>query len=143
LHDYVEKTKKDFLAMTPEEIAFPRGCNNMSKYRDDGNIYSKGCPIHVRGSLLYNHYLKEFNVSEKYEKIQEGDKIKFIFLKEPNTIRENILGFNSKIPKEFGIHSYIDYEMMFQKAFLEPLDTIVKTLGWYTEKQSTLEDLFT
>jgi len=142
LHDYVEKTKKDFLAMTPEEIAFPRGCNNMSKYRDVGNIYSKGCPIHVRGGLLYNHYLKEFNISEKYEKIQEGDKIKFIFLKEPNTIRENILGFNSKIPKEFGIHSYIDYEMMFQKAFLEPLDTIVKTLGWHTEKQSTLEDLF-
>jgi len=142
LHDYVEKTKKSFLAMTPEEIAFPRGCNNMSKYRDVGNIYSKGCPIHVRGGLLYNHYLKEFNISEKYEKIQEGDKIKFIFLKEPNTIRENILGFNSKIPKEFGIHSYIDYEMMFQKAFLEPLDTIVKTLGWHTEKQSTLEDLF-
>jgi DNA polymerase elongation subunit (family B) len=142
LHDYVEKTKKDFLAMTPEEIAFPRGCNNMSKYRDVGNLYSKGCPIHVRGGLLYNHYLKEFNVSGKYESIQEGDKIKFIFLKEPNIIRENVLGFISTIPKEFGIHSYIDYEMMFQKAFLEPLDTIVKTLGWHTEKQSTLEDLF-
>ena len=142
LHDYVEKTKKDFFAMTPEEIAFPRGCNNMAKYTDVGSIYSKGCPIHVRGGLLYNHYLKEFNISDKYEKIQEGDKIKFIFLKEPNTIRENILGFNSKIPNEFGIHSYIDYEMMFQKAFLEPLDTIVKTLGWHTEKQSTLEDLF-
>ena len=142
LHKFVEKTKKDFLAMDPEEIAFPRGCNGMSKYSDVGNIYAKGCPIHVRGGLLYNHYLKEKGISDRYEKIQEGDKIKFIFLQEPNPIRENVIGFIGTIPKEFDIHSYIDYEITFQKAFIEPLDTIVKTLGWHTEKQSTLEDLF-
>ena len=142
LHTFVEETRKKFFAMAPEEIAFPRGCNNMAKYRDMNNIYSKGTPIHVRGGLLYNHYLKEMKLGDRYETIQEGDKIKFIFLQEPNTIRENVIGFIGKIPTEFGIHKYIDYKTTFEKAFIEPLDTIVKTLGWHTEPQSTLEDLF-
>lgn len=142
LHKFVEETRKKFFAMEPEEVAFPRGCNNMAKYRDMNNIYSKGTPMHVRAGLLYNHYLKENKLADRYEIIQEGDKIKFIFLQEPNPIRENTIGFIGKIPTEFGIHSYIDYTTTFQKAFLEPLDTIVKTLGWHTEPQSTLEDLF-
>lgn len=142
LHKFIEDTRKAFNAMTPEEIAFPRSSNNMLKYSDVNSIYDKGCPMHVRGSLLYNNYLEVFKVSNRYEKIQEGDKIKFIYLKEPNTFRENTIAFKGKLPEEFGVHKYVDYNLMFQKAFIEPMDTIVKTLGWHTEKQSTLEDLF-
>ena len=142
LQKFIEKTQKEFKSMSPEEIAFPRGCNNIGKYTCDTDIYAKGCPIHVRGSLLYNHYLDVNNISHKYEKIQEGDKVKFLYLKEPNTMRENCISFNSKIPAEFNVHRYVDYDVMFQKAFLDPMDTIVKSLGWETEETHTLEDLF-
>ena len=143
LHKYIEETKKDFMSKSVEDIAFPRGCNNIAKYTDVSNIYAKGTPIHVRGGLLYNHYLVEKGVAKKYEKIQEGDKIKFVYLKEPNIIRENCISFIGTLPKEFDLHKYVDKELIFEKAFLEPLKTIVKTLGWKTEPENTLEDLFT
>ena len=98
--------------------------------------------MHVRGSLLYNYYLKKNKIDQKYERIQEGDKIKFLYLKEPNTMGENCISFNTVIPKEFNIDRYVDYDLMFQKAFLDPMDTIVKSLGWETEHKNTLEDLF-
>ena len=142
LQNFIEKTRKDFKQMSAEDIAFPRGCNNLQKYTSNSDIYAKGTPMHVRGSLLYNHYLKKYKITQKYELIQEGDKIKFLYLKEPNTLRENCISFNSKIPPEFDIHRYIDYDLMFQKAFLDPMDTIVKSLGWETEYKNTLEDLF-
>lgn len=142
LQEFVKETKTAFLNMAPEAIAFPRGANNLQKYSDPAEIYGKGSPMQVRGALLYNHHLKKNNLESKYEVIQEGDKIKYIHLKEPNIIRENVIGFISKIPIELNLHQYIDYELMFQKAFLEPLDTIVKTLSWEVEKQDTLEDLF-
>ena len=142
LHTFIADTKEGFNSMSPEEIAFPRGCNNISKYYNKSDIYSKGCPIHVRGSLLYNHYLNELGVTLKYEPIQEGDKIKFLYLKEPNTIHENTIAFIGKLPKEFKLHSYVDYDTIFQKAFIDPLENIVKPINWTTEPQASLEDLF-
>ena len=142
LQKFIEKTRKEFVEMEPEQIAFPRGCNNLGKYTSISDIYAKGTPMHVRGSLLFNHYLKKHDLTHRYEIIQEGDKIKFLYLKEPNTLRENCISFTSKLPPEFNIHRYVDFDLMFQKAFLDPMATIVKSLGWETEKKNTLEDLF-
>ena len=143
LHSFIETTKQDFHNMTAEDIAFPRGCNNMAKYYSQADIYSKGTPIHVRGGLLYNHYVKKLELNLKYEQIQEGDKIKFLYLKEPNPLKENTVAFVTKLPKEFGLQKYIDYDLVFQKAFLDPLDNILKPISWTTEPQASLEDLFT
>ena len=142
LHSFIENTKQDFHTMTAEDIAFPRGCNNMAKYHSTADIYSKGTPIHVRGGLLYNYYVSKLNLNLKYEQIQEGDKIKFLYLKEPNPLKENTIAFVAKLPNEFGLEKYVDYELIFQKAFLDPLDNILKPIGWHTEPQATLEDLF-
>ena len=142
LHDYIEKTKAEFKSMEPEAIAFPRGCNNLQKYYSSADIYTKGTPIHVRGSLLYNDLIKKYDVGLKYEKIQEGDKIKFLYLKEPNTIGENTIAFTTKLPEEFKVHAYVDYDTIFEKAFVEPLKNILNPIGWHTEPQATLEDLF-
>ena len=142
LQKFIADTRDAFMKMRAEDIAFPRGCNNLGKYTDSADIYKKGTPIHVRGSLLYNYYLKQNKIDQKYERIQEGDKIKFLYLKEPNTMRENCISFNTVIPKEFNVHRYVDYDLMFQKAFLDPMDTIVKSLKWDTEEKNTLEDLF-
>ena len=142
LQTYVADAKEDFLSKSAEEIAFPRGCNNMRKYRSSADIYGKGTPIHVRGGLLYNYYLGKLDLGLKYEKIQEGDKIKFLYLKEPNPLKENTVAFITKLPKEFGLEKYIDYELIFQKAFVDPLEHILNPLGWHTEPQASLEDLF-
>ena len=53
--------------------------------------------------------------------------------------RDHVLSFPNGIPKEFGLTSYIDYDKQFQTSFLEPLDTILKAVGWEYEKKATLE----
>jgi DNA polymerase elongation subunit (family B) len=142
LQKFIEHTRALFNKMEPEEIAFPRGVNGLLKYTSRADIYAKGTPMHVRGALMYNHLIEKHGLTKKYEAIQEGEKIKFLYLKEPNTIRENCIAFIGKIPKELDIHKYIDYNTMFEKSFLEPLNQIVEGLGWNTEPVASLEDLF-
>jgi len=140
LIQFIEDFRKHFKTLPPEEIAYPRSCNNLKKYSSTKDIYLKGCPIHVRGALLYNNILKKKKLT-KYENVQEGDKIKFIRLKEPNTLHQDVISFIGVLPKEFDLHKYIDYDNQFDKSFLEPLRFIVKAIGWNFERQSTL-DLF-
>jgi len=142
LQKYIAEAQKHFNTLTAEDIAFPRGCNNLKKYTSTADVYQKGTPIHVRGSLLYNKLLKDKSLNLKYENIQEGDKIKFLYLKEPNSLHENTIAFVTKLPKEFEITKYVDYDLIFQKAFIDPLENILKPIGWNTEPQATLEDLF-
>lgn len=142
LQKFVEDNWQDFKSRKVEEIAFPRGCNNLRKYSSTADIYAKGTPIQVRGALLYNNLLDRNKLGMKYPPINEGDKIKFVYLKEPNTLGENVISFASKVPEEFDLHRYIDYELMFEKAFIEPLNTIAQSIGWKTKPVATLEDLF-
>lgn len=142
LQKFIEHTRELFNNMEPEEIAFPRSVNGLVKYTSRADIYGKGTPMHVRGALMYNHLLEQHKLTKKYEAIQEGEKIKFLYLKQPNTIRENCIAFIGKIPKELDIHKYVDYNTMFEKSFLEPLNQIVEGLGWNTEPVASLEDLF-
>jgi DNA polymerase elongation subunit (family B) len=141
LIDFIENFRTHFKKLSPEDIAYPRSCNNLKKYSSTKDIYQKSTPIHVRGALLYNNELKKYKLS-KYEKIQSGDKIKFISLKEPNPLRENVISFSTKLPKEFKLHQYIDYDEMFTKSFLEPLRFIVNAIGWNFEKKSNLDEFF-
>jgi DNA polymerase elongation subunit (family B) len=139
---YIMDFEKEYKQHAPELIAFPRGVNGLGKYSDRTNIYKQATPMHVRGALLYNFYLDKFNLGKKYERIKEGDKIKFIYLKEPNTIGENCIAFNTVIPSEMDLKKYSDYDLMFQKSFLEPLTTILNGIGWTAKPQATLEGLF-
>ena len=139
---FIESARKDFMSIPIEDIAFPRGVNGVNEYISNVSIYSKGCPIHVRGALLYNHLIKELNLTHKYQPIKTGDKIKFIYLKKPNTIKENVIAFQSELPVEFGLHKYVDYEYQFEKVFLDALDNITSSLGWVLEERATLDDFF-
>ena len=105
-------------------------------------IYQKGTPIHVRGSLLFNHYLKERNLLGKYNVINNGEKIRFCYLKTPNPIRENVISFISDFPVELGLSEYIDYDLQFSKSFIEPLKAILDSIGWSVEKIATLDSFF-
>jgi DNA polymerase elongation subunit (family B) len=139
---YIKKMRTDFRKMNPADIAFPRTCNNVAKYRSHLTIYQKGTPIHVRGSLLFNHYLKERNLLGKYNVINNGEKIRFCYLKTPNPIRENVISFINDFPVELGLAPYIDYDLQFDKSFIEPLKAILDAIGWSVEKTATLDSFF-
>ena len=140
--DFIDKCRKEFKALPPEQIAFPRSVSDVVKYRSYSNIYSKGTPIHCRGALLFNHYIKEKKLDNKYSLINNGEKIKFIYLKKPNIIQENVISFIQDFPHELGLDKYIDYELQFEKSFLDPLKSILDAIGWNVEKTVNLELFF-
>ena len=139
--EFIEKSRDEFKKLPPEQISFPRSASDVNKYKSSATIYAKGTPIHVRGALLFNHYIKQKNLTNKYSLIQNGEKVKFIYLKKPNTIHENIISFIQEFPKELNLDKYIDYDLQFEKAFLEPLKIILDAIGWNVEKTVNL-DLF-
>ena len=141
--NYIDKMRSDFKKMDPSLIAFPRSCNNVDKYHSNFSIYSKGTPIHVRGALLHNHYVKKNVLESKYSYINNGDKIKFCYLSKPNPIRENVISFMGELPTELGLNQYIDYTLMFDKSFVEPLKAVLDAIGWSVERHATLESFFT
>ena len=141
--DAISDFKKGFRNMSPEEIAFPRGVSDISSYRDTNLIYRKGTPIHCRGSLLYNYYIKKNGLDKKYRFIRNGDKIKFVYLRRNNPIQQNVIAFpDDKLPEELGLHDWIDHDLQFQKTFLDPLDIILRSIDWSAEATSSLEDFF-
>ena len=141
--EFIEKCRKEFRKLSPEDISFPRTASNVEKYKASSTIYAKGTPIHIRGALLYNHYVKEYKLDNKYSLIQNGEKIKFCYLKKPNIIHENIISFIQDFPHETNLAKYIDYDLQFDKAFLEPLKAILDAIGWSVEKTVNLESFFT
>jgi DNA polymerase elongation subunit (family B) len=143
VQEFIGKFREDFETLPLSEISFPRGLNGLIKYADKRTVYASGTPIHVRGALVYNHFLRNNNLDTKYPLINNGEKLKFIFLKEPNTIQSNVISFpQGGIPEEFALNKYIDYNTQFEKAFLDPLKIILDSIGWKSEKTSSLEDFF-
>jgi len=140
--DFIADSRKNFRSMSPEEVAFPRSCSNVTKYKGESDVYIKGSPIHVRGSLLFNHYIKKNNLDTKYSLINNGEKIKFCYLKIPNPIHENVISFIQDFPPEFGLDKYIDYDLQFEKSFVEPLKAILDAIQWKVERKNTLEKFF-
>ena len=140
--EFIENSRKDFRNLPPEEVAFPRSVSSVTKYKGANTIYAKGTPMHCRGALLYNFYIKERGLDKKYAQIQNGDKIKFCYLKNPNPTRENVISFIQDFPKELDLERFIDYEMQFNKAFLDPLRVILDAIGWSVEKKVSLESFF-
>jgi DNA polymerase elongation subunit (family B) len=139
---FIDKSRDEFKKLAPEQIAFPRSASDVQKYQSSATIYSKGTPVHVRGALLFNYYIKQNKLTNKYSLIQNGEKIKFIYLKKPNIIHENIISFIQEFPKELNLDKYIDYDLQFEKAFLEPLKIILDAIGWQVEKSSSLDSFF-
>jgi len=139
---FIDNCRVEFKKLPPEEIAFPRSVSDVVKYRSHSNIYMKGTPIHCRGALLFNHYIKEHKLTNKYSLINNGEKIKFIYLKKPNIIQENVISFIQDFPKELGLDKYLDYDLQFEKSFVEPLKAILDAIGWNVEKTVNLELFF-
>ena len=138
---YINKCREQFRKLRPDQVAAPRGVTNIDKWTTrDG--YKKACPIHVRGSILYNNALKDKGLDKKYELIQNGNKMKYTYLRLPNPLKENVISFMDYLPPELGLDKYIDYDLQFDKAFLDPVQSILDSIGWKSESKATLEDFF-
>ena len=142
LIDYIDKFKSIFFASAPEDISFPRGVNGMDKYSSDTTIFRKGTPIHVKGALIYNHLLDKLKINKLYTKIGDGDKIKFLYLREPNPTTDRVISYTGKIPPEMKLDKFVDYNAQFEKAFLDPLIGLLEVIGWHHERKNSLEGFF-
>ena len=142
IHAFIADFKETFKQLPPEDISFPRGMNGLKEYSDSVSLYKKGTPIHVKGAILYNTRLKALKLEKKYPLIQEGEKIKFTYLKMPNPIKDTVISYPSRLPQEFGLQQFIDYDVQFSKAFLEPIKVVLDCMNWSTEKINTLESFF-
>ena len=146
LNDFIQDFRKEWMDMDAASIAFPRSCNGMKKWRDSNSVYLKGTPMHVKGALIYNHQLKVKKLSSKYPEIMDGEKIKFVHLKDPNPYQCNAFTFLTDCPKELDINKYIDYEKQFEKSYVEPLKFITSAINWHIDDtygtQATLMDFF-
>jgi len=140
---FIANFKDEFRKLPPEEVGRNSGTDNIDKYRERSTgSYKKGCPMHVRGCILFNNLLSSKKLNKKYESIRSGDKIKFAYLKMPNPLRENIISFPGVLPKELGLNDYVDYDTQFEKVFLSPIESILEAVGWSSEKKDTLDDFF-
>ncbi len=142
VHEFIENFKNEFKSLPAEDVSFPRGVNGLGEYSDSVTLYKKGTPIHVKGAIIYNHYLKKLDLTKKYPYIKEGEKLKFSYLKQPNPFKDSVISYPNRLPKEFELNSFIDYDTQFEKSFLEPIKILLDCVGWKTEKVTTLEDFF-
>jgi DNA polymerase elongation subunit (family B) len=140
--NFIEMCKKEFYQLSPEEVSFPKSVSNVNKYLNGNSSYVSGTPIQSRASLVYNRYIKENKLEMKYPIINDGEKIKFCYLKMPNPINENVIAFIQRFPLELGLERFVDYNTQFEKTFISPLKSILDVIGWNTRKINTLDQLF-
>jgi DNA polymerase elongation subunit (family B) len=140
--EYVKKIGTEFKQQRIEDIAIPKGVNNLQKYTDSICLCAKGCPIHVRGSIVYNHFREQLELESKYQEIKEGEKIRYVYCKLPNPIKQHVISFVDVLPEEFGMRDYIDYDTQFEKVFKQPLEAILNTIGWSSEKKVTMSSFY-
>ena len=146
LNTFIQEFRKEFMNLPPEDIAYPRSVNGLSKFSDASQLFAKGAPIHCKGAILYNHLVRKNKLGNKYPFIQEGDKIKFLHLKSPNIYQCSSISFMTQLPEELKLHSSIDHDVQFEKSFVEPLNFILTKINWLVDRsygtQGSLEDFF-
>jgi hypothetical protein len=146
VNEFIQNFRKEFMNLPVEAMAFPRSCNGLKKWGDRSSIFKKGTPMHIKGALIYNYLLKQHKLTNRYQLIQDGDKLKYLLLKTPNIVQSNVIAFNGELPKEFNLHEQIDRDKQFEKSFVDPIEIILECIDWQVDRsygsRRTLESFF-
>lgn len=142
LREHATLFRKKFMEQEPAVIAFPRSVNGVAEYQTGHGTYAKGTPIGPKAAIIYNKILKDKGLQTKYKSIGDGEKVKFVYLKEPNPLLESVIAFRGNLPKEFDLDKYVDYALQFEKTFLDPLESLLEVIGWELEEKATLDEFF-
>ena len=144
LNTFIQEFREEFMNLPPEDIAYPRSCNGVAKYKDESSLFKTGSPIHVKGAILYNYLISKNNLTNKYPNIQEGDKVRWLYLRIPNIYQSSAFSFPAQFPKELDILRIVDYDEQYEKSFIQPLKFITEKINWMIDSgtQGSLEDFF-
>jgi DNA polymerase elongation subunit (family B) len=140
LQKFISNFKIDFFKAPFDEVATPKGVNNIEGYMDSVTLYKKGTPIHVKGAIRYNKMIQDRKLKTSIP-IYSGDKIKYAYLKMPNPVHDTVIASPGFLPFE-DVNDYIDYNTQWEKMFIDPLQHIISYIGWHTKKQDTMKGLF-
>ena len=135
IDDYI-LTKKDEMKKTNFiDIAKNSAVKGMSKYLFKNQAlgeFQKGTPAHVKAAITYNQLLKYYKVPYKYEPMKDGDKVKWVYLKNNPLGLDSVAltGYND--PKEILdlVKGYIDYDLIWQKELENKLDDFYEAMDW-------------
>ena len=130
VNEFIQNFRKEFMSLPVESMAFPRSVNGLKKWSDKSSIFKKGTPMHIKGALIYNHLLKKHKLTNKYQLLQDGEKLKYLLLKTPNILQSNVIAFIGELPKEFELHEQIDRDKQFEKSFVDPIEMILECIDW-------------
>lgn len=155
LRKFVQEFNKKFIEMPLQDIASPKSCNDLSgwankpafkrMYNVDTEQFTdiaKSCPYHVKGALIYNQLIEDKKLTTQYRKIMDGEKIKYMPMKEPNPTQSDVISFPAILPDELDLREYLDYDAQFQKSYISPLSIVTNAIGWSLEEQSSLDGLW-
>ena len=121
-----------FKSLPIEEIAFVMGVKEYDKYARKCSEFNtvKAMPIHTKAAYFYNLMIDRFNISNDYEKISNGDKIRYFYVKQPNKYGLNAIGYKYYMPKEFKGVFEPDTELMFEKIIFNIIERFYDAVGW-------------
>ena len=144
LQNYVSEFRSTFNSLPLDEIGRISGVAGIEKYDRGNGAVADHCPIHVKAAITYNHMLTKKKLTNKYERIRSGDKLRYLNLVEPNPYNNSpVMAIVKPMPQEFGdVGKYVDYDEQFKKTYLNAVTSITDVIDWKPEKTATLEDFF-
>lgn len=142
IQTFCSEKKKEFLNLPIEKIATPSGVNGIERYIDDDTLYKKGSPKHVKAAIWHNKLVSQFSLLGT-PMIKSGDKILYVELKNNNPYSGcECIAFQGKLPLDFKLDRYVDYESNWEKNFISPMGNLLNSIGWSATKQATVLDWF-
>ena len=139
LIEFIEEYKVRYKTTPLEKTSIPSGVSDITKFMDDANL---SLPQHVRASIVYNNLIEKLGLTN-FAPIVNGDKIKYVFLiNNPITMADTIAFNDIRFLQETGLDKYINYDKMFERSFMSPVETLTKAINWNTNAIQLLSALF-
>ena len=121
------------------ELGNPQAVKKLNKYTARkaraGEMFSvmeKGAPAAVKATVVYNDLLRFWGLHKNHASISQGDKVKWIYLKQ-NPYQVNAIAFLEwDLPEKMRtfIEQYADRKKIFESILLNKLEGFYNDLGW-------------